>query len=153
MGTSHSFAELDAKLQRLAREMTNLPHSNVEAASLIVKKSVSALLPSRLRGTSRKGSKLDVRFNMDTYSDGAKSLVYPIGKIHLLEDDLPKHDIPRVRTRGKRRYGVIGGHPYSVIHHPGTKGKHPWARGVEAALPAVKRIFDASGITALRKVL
>lgn len=39
---------------------------------------------------------------------------------------------------------LIDGNWYTgPIHHPGTQGKHPFARGVETARPGVPRLVDA----------
>jgi hypothetical protein len=37
---------------------------------------------------------------------------------------------------------VINGEVRATAHHPGTKGKHPWAKGVESARPIVKALYS-----------
>lgn len=40
--------------------------------------------------------------------------------------------------------------PRGAVNHPGTRGKHPWRRGVDAAMPKVAPIFRSAVSRALR---
>lgn len=163
MGVSHSMAEFQGKLNRLAQDYADEPLAIVKEGSLIVKNSVKAIAPARLRGVGKKGAKLDVRYNVAGAGIDAKSLVFAVGPFQLIENDTKPHPIPKVRgARARTRYAVIPGGAEGGVHgmrgvrtrvdHPGTQGKHPWAKGVEAAAPAVQRLFEVRGELALRRV-
>ena len=88
MGTSHSWAEVTVKFKSLAREYADLPKSQVEEASLIVKKSVVTRAPARLRGVGKRGAKLGVRYNLTQQREAvAQSLVFATGPFQLIERD------------------------------------------------------------------
>lgn len=130
-----------------------MPKGQVGRSALITKKSVQAFMPARLRGAGKKGAKLTVRYNEGTFGDGAKALVYVTGPAQLIERDTKSHRIPRERgSRGRRRYAVIPGIGVrAYANHPGTKGKHPWQKGVDVAVPLITREFDAAGALLLRR--
>jgi hypothetical protein len=153
VGTSHSWGELSGKINALARDAGDMPKTQVSEASLVVKKSVQTFMPERLRGVGKKGAKLTVRYNEGSFDDGAKALVYVLGPAQLVERDTKAHRIPRDRgRRGRRRYAVIPGVGVrAYAQHPGTKGKHPWQKGVDAAMPIVRRIFAHSGEVLMRR--
>ena len=154
MGTSSSWGQVTAKLNGLADAYEDLPKAQVAESSLIVKKSVQVFMPARLRGAGKRGAKLTVRYNEGVYPDGAKSLVYVTGPAQLIERDTQPHLIPRQRgARARQRYAVIPGVGVRAFaNHPGTKGKHPWAKGVEAAMPRVRRVFEVKADLALRRI-
>lgn len=173
MGTSTSWGQVTAKLNGLAREYADLPKSQVAEGSLIVKKSVSALMPDHLRGVGKKGAKLAVRFVMtDAAGEDASSTIFVTGPAQLIEGDTKAHPIPKLKgarskkqTKATRLYGpafgglktngkalTLGGDAVRRnVWHPGTKGKHPWAKGVEAAMPLVRRLFEVKSDLALRR--
>lgn len=153
MGTSTSWEQLTAKLNGLAGDYADLPKAQVREASLLTKKSVQTFMPGRLRGVGRAGAKLNVRYDLNDQSgEDASSTVYVTGPAQLVENDTRAHRIPRQRTRGRRRYAVIPGVGVrAYANHPGTRGKHPWAKGVEAAIPGIRRIFETTSEVALRR--
>lgn len=163
MGVSTSWAQLDAKLDAFARDAADLPKGQVGRSALLTKKSVQVFMPDRLRGVGKKGAKLTIRYNEGSYADGAKALVYVTGPAQLIERDTAKHQIPRARgPRARSRWAVLPqavarssgkgeSRVFARVNHPGTKGKHPWAKGVAAALPLINREFDAAGALLLRR--
>jgi hypothetical protein len=152
MGTSHSWAELDAKLNALARDVADMPKGQVGRAALATKKSVQAFMPDRLRGVGKRGAKLTVRYTEAGSGDSSSALVFVTGPAQLIENDTRAHRIPKDRARGRRRVIVIPGIGVRAFaNHPGTKGKHPWAKGVTAAQPLISREFDAAGALLLRR--
>lgn len=155
MGTSRSPDELAAKLGRLAGEYQDLPLTLVKESSFLTKTSIKGIAPARLRGVGKKGAKLDVRYNVGSYGDDAKSLVFATGPWQLIERSTRAHRIPRVRAsaRAKRRVVVIPSVGVRAsANHPGAKGQHPWRKGVEAAQPAVRRLFETRSVLPLRRV-
>jgi hypothetical protein len=67
------------------------------------------------------------------------------GPWQLIEENTSPHIIrPKRRSKSKGRgakgaIGIPGIGPRAYAHHPGTKGKHPWAKGVEKAEPLVAK--------------
>jgi len=155
MGTSNSWAELNGKLQSTARAYADLPAQQVKDGCLIVKRSVSARMPSRLRGVGKRGAALTVRFDLrDAQGEESSGTVYVKGPAQLIENRTRPHRIPRERSGRQRRRRVIvipGVGPRASANHPGTPGKQPWARGVQEALPLVKRVFENTSEVALRR--
>ena len=154
MGTSRSPAELAGKFGRLANEYHDLPLSLVKESSLITKTTIKGIAPARLRGAGKRGAKLDVGYTVIGAGTSAQSLVYARGPWQLIERDTAAHRIPREKTgRGRRRYAVIPGVGVRAwAQHPGTKGQHPWRKGVVAARPVVGGLFKARGNLALRRI-
>lgn len=154
MGTSRSWAELDSKLTRLAHEYADLPNTIVPEAALVAKRAVMGLAPDRLRGVGKNGAKLSVAYNV-SHGATTQALVFARGPWQLIEEDTRAHRIPRERasSRGRRRYAVIPGvGPRAYANHPGTKGKHPWRKGIEASRPVISRMFDFQAAVPLRRI-
>jgi len=154
VGTSRSPAELQSKLNHLVRDYQDLPVALVREASLATKASIKAIAPARLRGVGKKGQKLDVGFNMIGRGESAQSLIFARGPWQLIERDTAAHRIPRERgKRARMRYAVIPGVGVRAwAHHPGTKGQHPWAKGVAAAKPVVARLFASRSELVIRRI-
>jgi hypothetical protein len=153
MGVSRSPDQAARKLRTLTVAISDLPRAQVEDAALILKRNILALAPARLSGVGRKGARVGVRYNVGSYPDGAKALVFATGPFHLIERDTKAHRIPRERRRGRRRYAVVPGvGPRARVQHPGTKGKHPFARGVQMSEAAVQRAVRSSTDVVLRRI-
>jgi hypothetical protein len=138
--------EFANKMHRFANELQTAPRTIVGAGALQVKKSVQLQLAAagagsgRLRGAGRKGARIGVRYEL--YPTLAK--VFMFGPAHLLESDTKAHRIPRATQgrRGRRNTKLIvipGVGVRAWARHPGTRGKHPWRKGVNAALPDIGR--------------
>jgi hypothetical protein len=128
-----------AKTARMENELRNLERNSVRVAAAAVKTSVLAELAAagaatgRLRGVGRKGARVGV-----TYTIAEKTaLVRATGPFQLIERDTRAHRIPKERgSRARKRVVVIPGVGVRAFaEHPGTKGKHPWEKGVLAAVP------------------
>ena len=154
MGVSRSGRELSVKLAKVANDLDGLPRKQVETAALHVKRTILRFAPSRLRNVGKKGSRLNVRYNTGVYEGAAKALVFATGPWQIIENDTKAHKIPRQTTRtGRQRRNlrpvvIPGVGVRAWADHPGTKGKHPWAKGVRAAQPEMDRILQ-SPVTAL----
>jgi hypothetical protein len=155
VGTSRSFAEFDRKLLRLQGEYRDLPLSVVKESSLIVKMAIlAATKPAsggdlRLSGVRGRGA-VGARYTVVGAGDEAKSLIYATGPFHLIERNTKAGVRARKRRGGRGKNRMIG--PISGYYHPGTSGKHPFALGVEASAPLVKRLFEARHNLALRRI-
>ncbi len=172
MGVSHSVEEFNRKLQKAAVKVgKDVEYAATEQAALLVKKHVLALTPGRLSGVGKSGAKLGVRYNIGKYEGRSKALVFATGPFHLIERNTRPHAIPKLagsntRTTGRkirakkgRLFGPafgglsrkaldkkplkLGGSTYRAhVHHPGTKGKHPWERGVAIAAPKIPDLYQ-----------
>lgn len=130
------------KMQRTADGMRRAPRQITTHAAQAVKRSVQTRLavaaPRGRLNVGKRGQKVGVRY--DLRSD-TEAMVRMTGPAHLIERDTKAHRIPRERktNRAKKRFVVIPGVGVrAYANHPGTKGKHPWERGVEAAKPLVR---------------
>ena len=154
MGVSRSPAELRRKLERFAGDLADLDLAVVKEASQITKDSVLKFAPSRLSGVGKKGAKIGVRYNVGNFGGEAKSRVFATGPFHLIERDTKRHRIPKERGRRARRRVIVipGVGVRAWAMHPGTRGKHPWAKGVNAAEPKVTALLENKTRLALRRV-
>ena len=156
MGVSKTPRQLVGKLDRLADDYGDLPLTLVKEGSLIVKTSVLAHMTVasggdlKLSGVGKKGARIGARYNVGGAGEDAKSLVYATGPVQLIENDTKAGPRPHKRRRGRGRKRFIG--PIQSGYHPGTKGKHPWAKGVAAAVPGVKRLLEARSELVLRRI-
>ena len=140
------------KFQQLAKGLAGLEKTTLIEGGLIVKKAVQAELVAagagsgRLRGVGKKGAKIGVRVD----PLGKAVLVRATGPFHLLESNTKAHRIPNERKgRGRRLVSIPGVGVFDSVNHPGTKGKHPWVKGVASAVPLVSK----AGGSALKKTL
>lgn len=142
-----------AKTAKMGNELRRLERNMVLVAAQAVKTSVQAQMASagvqngKLRGVGKRGAKIGVRYD----ALGDKALVRATGPFHLIERDTKAHPIPKKRgARARKRVVVIPGVGVRAwANHPGTHGKHPWEKGVVAAIPIQRK---AQGI-ALRQSL
>lgn len=141
---------------------------STEAGAALMKRTILAGAPARLRNFGKNGSPLSVGYNVGHYEDGAKALVYARGKgWPIIERDTRPHPIPRLSgARSKTLYGpafggvnkrrkrpvVVGGHPYAQVFHPGTKGQHLFEHGVDKAIPLISLQYAARQAAVLRTV-
>lgn len=103
----------------------------------------------KLSGVGKRGAKIGVSYTVG----GSTAIVRATGPVQLIESDTKAHRMPRTRVRGKRRVVVIPGVGVrSSAQHPGTKGQHPWRKGVEAARPLVGAVFAEQLGVSMRKV-
>jgi hypothetical protein len=154
MGTSSSPAQLSAKLARLAGDFADLPHTLVGDAALATKQIIKAGSPARLRGVGKRGARLDVRYTRSGGGAESKALVFAVGPWQFIEHDTRPHRIPRQRgPRARKRYVVIPAvGPRRSANHPGTRGKHPWSKGVTAAEPVAGRMLQSRGELVMRRI-
>lgn len=125
-------AKMGGELRRLERNMVLVAAQTVKT-SVQTQLGAAGVQNGKLRGVGKRGAKVGVRYDVL----GDKALVRATGPFHLLERDTKAHQIPKVRgARARKRVVVIPGVGVRAwANHPGTKGKHPWAKGVAAAIP------------------
>jgi hypothetical protein len=155
MGTSSSPAQLADKIRRagiaLERSQPEATKRAAQAAKDRMLVEVRRAAPNLvLRGVGKKGAKLGVRYTVLNTT----AIVRATGPLHLVERDTKPHVIGPKSRKGKRRGAVRlpDGQFRGVIHHPGTKGKHPWAKGAEAARPIVADEMSKTAIRAVTEV-
>jgi hypothetical protein len=99
----------------------------------------------KLSGVGRSGTRVDVRYDAAPSGD---YLVHAVGPYQLIERDTHGHRIPRARGRRARVLHIPGVGYRRSVHHPGTKGKHPFERAVREfegkAAPIVQREVRAA---------
>jgi hypothetical protein len=146
-----------AKMHRTADAMRQAPRQITTQAATVVKRSVQTKLdmaaPSGRLNVGKRGQKVGVRY--DLRSD-TEAVVRMTGPAHLIERNTKAHRIPRERKTGraKKRYAVIPGVGVRAFaNHPGTKGKHPWGRGVDAARGDVEKVAGRIYFGTLRKAV
>lgn len=144
------------KIQRFAGEIPELEREILNQSALVIKKSVTESLRGvapRLRlNVGKKGASVGVRYEVQPHS----ALVRATGPVHLLESDTKAHRIPREKI-GRGRARRVNRKPIYIpgvgirasAMHPGTKGRHPWARGVTDGLAKT----DQANGAALRKTV
>lgn len=143
--------EFVVKLGELQASVGHVPAETVPKASQIVKANIQAISPGFLRGVGKKGRKITVRYTIVDHGDAVESFIRGSGPWPLIEYDTPAHQIPRASMVG-RRYAVFGGNVFSVVEHPGTRGKHLFQKGSVASFPAVNALFETDNYAACRRV-
>jgi hypothetical protein len=136
------------------------PRRITERAALTVKNGVRVTLlvaaPKGRLNVGKRGKRIGVRYNL---VDNNSAKVFMFGPAHLIERDTKPHHIPRqTGTKARKRQAdkqplFIPGVGFRAnANHPGTKGKHPFKRGVVASLPRAKEAAADQYFGAVRKV-
>lgn len=129
----------------------------------------------RMSNWKRGGGKINVGYTLDLKSNNLSSLFRPRGPIGAVETGTRPHEITatlgKITGKGAKRakqqrvfdivFGATGtfagakplrtpyGPRYRVIHHPGTRGKHPWATGRALSIIPARREMQ----TTLREII
>lgn len=131
------------KTTKMEGELVLFERNVVLVAAQAVKTSVQAQMVAagvqngKLRGVGKKGQKIGVRYDLI----GKTALVRATGPFHLIERDTKAHRTPKVRgSRARHRLIVIPGIGVRAFANvKGTKGKHPWEKGVLVAVPLAEK--------------
>ena len=141
---TQSVAQFAARMTRAPFVLREAERKVVQATALSVTTAVRVEISSathgtnRLRGVGLRGAKVGAGYDMKG-SAKPTALVRARGPLQLIESNTAAHPINRRKRRGKRALGnqASGFGPVSfVAMHPGTTGKHPFAKGVDRGLPA-----------------
>lgn len=141
MGESTNVAALSAKCAAAAKAIKEVQRRAVKDAAQSmrsdVEKSRNAAVGSdgRMSNVGRKGAKLGVQLKAVGPVD---QRLKATGPWPLIESNVPPHAIkPK-----KKRAIVIGPGVVRVsAKHPGTRGKKPWAKGIDAGRPEAVRVL------------
>lgn len=152
-------AQFAVKMGALGAAVERLPKSATTKAAIAGKEIIQSGAPAKLRNIGKRGSALGVRVTtLSTGAGAATATLQATGAWPIIESDTPPHAIPRLagaRSRAKNPlYGpAFGGEnikklmtPFGIratVWHPGTKGKHPWAKGTAKVAVAAPRVFAA----------
>lgn len=138
--------------------------AGVKAGALYTKMSILAITPKKLRGVSYKkgGAKIGVSYKIYKTGMVPYAIIQATGPFHLWERDTKKHPVPtRGRKKGARRMlvGQLGSNDWfsATKENPvwvgGSKGKHTFALGAEAARPKLKTVMQQAQRRALIKTM
>ena len=165
---TRDLGDLAASASRAAKAMPAAQLKGVEKSALhtvtIIRKQIaSAVGPDmRMSGASRgkAGAKVGARYKVYAKAGDPVAYIRATGPLQLIERDTQAHTITaRGRTRKKRGKGFRAGAKALTVgtgfrvrvEHPGTRGKHPFERGVELAGKDTKKIFKREIGLALEK--
>lgn len=156
MGTSRSFGEMASKVSRAGDRIPNAARTGTVAAVRLVKTAVreelqAAGVNGRLSGVGKSGARVGVSDAGIQSGVNPTAIVRMYGPAHLVERDTKPHGI-QPKKRGKKRGVVINGQVRARVNHPGTKGKHPWAKAVRRVRPLVPQVYAAAVRDEFRKV-
>jgi hypothetical protein len=116
-----------------------------------------------LAGVGRAGKKVGVQAQPAPSGDW---LVKATGPYQLIERDTKAHTIPKqldvlnvARRRRQLRAGFRARRPLNIpgvgwrrsVHHPGTRGKHPFEKAVREFAPQAPKVFRAEVASAMAK--
>lgn len=129
----------------------------------------------RMRNWKTGGGKVNAGYDLDLKPGAYTALFKPRGPIGAVENGTRAHSISaalgKITGRGSKRakqqrvydvlFGAKGtfagakplvtpaGPRYRVIHHPGTRGKHPWAIGRATSIVPARQVME----TTLRDII
>lgn len=153
-------AEFARKMSRLATDITHTDTRVVKASALAVKTSVQvrlrAAVPSGKLNVGKKGARVSVRYDLISDSEARVGMT---GPAQLVESDTQPHRVPRDKVgRGRRRRDnkkliyIPGIGVRAYANHPGTKGKHPWKKGLAASRPLISKAAAHEYFAPIRRI-
>lgn len=133
--------EVAARMKAVEDATVKGTRTTVASAALKAKTIIMSGSPSRLRGVGKKGAALGVRYTLSGSEATPSARLRATGPWQLIEEDTSPHEIrPKKRkSKGRGAIAIPGIGVRAYAHHPGSRGKHPWAKGVEKAEPLVAR--------------
>lgn len=148
--------DLAASAARTAEAIPVAQKRGVQKAALFVTTTIRSEIRSatgdmRLSGAGRRGARVGAKYDIKG-TRNPTALISATGPLHLIERDTQPHDVPRSRSRGRRRYVAFGGGVYSrATASGGSRGKHPFEKGWKRAGPQTPEIFQREVREAVRK--
>lgn len=123
------------------------------AVTTEVRQEIRRVVPSGRLKVGRNGARVGARYDMR----GDEAVVKAVGPLHLVERDTKAHEIqPKKKGRGRnaKRGGGIklaDGNVRGLVRHPGTTGRHPFAKGVDAGRPKAVRVLRSVTTDAVKR--
>lgn len=160
-----TLTQFGARMQESRALIFEAQRVSVSKSAVLVKKSVQAQLRSAaphgtIKGRGKRPGRIGVRFDLRLAGSQPAAQVYATGPFQLIERDTKAHREPAQQATGsrkrfrKRKVLNIPGIGYRAhAQHPGTKGKHPFQKGVDVAAPLVPRTFQTELDRQLRKAI
>lgn len=156
---SSNLSAWEAKMNKLAATYaasgTDIVTASARAYTNAIRSEINSVTSGgKLRGVGKRGSRVGVRYTIQASTERPSAVVQATGPLQLIERDTKAHNIPktegsrRLRTqagrlskkreatgrntsRSARRVLKIGErYVTGPVRHPGTRGKHPFERGV-----------------------
>lgn len=148
---------MSRRLNKVAREVQGAGKPAATKAATVMRDAVvQEVKPAsggdmRLSGVGRKGAKVGARYNVTADASGdVSAVISATGPLHFVENDTKAG--PRHRRRGRRGLSPsFGAGPVAPKMHPGTKGKHPFMRGVEKSRANAVKVLRAAQREALKR--
>jgi hypothetical protein len=146
-------ATVARKANAIAREIDASRRTALGDAGLVLKRSVedarARVAPSgRLRNVG-KGARLNVRYDVE----GERQVKVKVtGPWPIIEENTKAHTVQPKKRKGKKAI-AFNGMARASAQHPGTKGKHPFRKGIEAGqAKAVRALGESIGTAAQRGI-
>lgn len=145
--------DLGRKFDRMGSEVHRAVPSAVRAGALALTTAVRAEIQratgdGRLSGVGRNGARVGARFDQRGPN---QAVVKATGPLHLIERDTKPRTIQPKKRRGAKALRLADGSFVASAQHPGTKGKHPFAKGIQKGRPAAERAVRNPVSLALKK--
>jgi hypothetical protein len=146
----------------LSAELVEANKAGVRGVAKHVKASIHREIRGATGGNSRLSGARNARIGVKEIDDlggkVAQVQLVPTGPIMLIERDTPPHSIYPRRRRALRFGGqfaasVTDNSRTGGRRHPGTKGKHPWERGVNKSRHEAGAIYDRAVQQAIREAI
>jgi hypothetical protein len=149
--------QLGARMHRVSAEVGRARRSAVTSAALAITTEVRQEIAKATGGKSKlsgmRGAKLGAGFNVKG-TDNPTAIISARGPVHIVERGTKRHTITARGRRGRRSGAmqIRGGVEFQrSVNHPGTKGKHPFAKGVARGRPMAERALRSTFSDALRR--
>lgn len=153
MGTHDDMAYVTHMANRLGAGLEEAHRRAVVGVASHVAKGIRGEIRGATGGDMRLSGARNARIGIKTgYSLGGATpsvSLTPTGPLMLIEENTPPHSI---RPRSKKAL-KIGDRFAARAQHPGTRGKHPWKRGVAKSESTAGRIYDEAVQRAIREAL
>jgi hypothetical protein len=94
----------------------------------------------RLSGVGRRGARVGAKFTVGGGSDPT-AIIRATGPLHLIERDTDPHGIRPKRRSKAKALRLANGMVRASANHPGTRGKHPWQKGLNRTRPGTRKVF------------
>ena len=138
--------ELVAKMSATAAAAKVANKAFVKQGAVVITGSVFASMAARglgshrLRNVGRGGARLGVRSTFTETGGSPGAIIKATGPWQIVEDNTHAH---RIEPSGDDVLALkIGDGFAAYADHPGTKGKHAWTTGVEAARKPVASTYQ-----------
>lgn len=117
-----------------------------------IRTEVRSATGGNMRLSGANNARIGIKWTRDLGGANPSITISPTGPIMLIEEDTPPHVI-RPRKRGGKKALKFGNQFAAGTLHPGTKGKHPWRKGVAKSAPGSGVVYDKAVQDAIRRAM